>query len=78
MNLYLVRTGYTWCRSLLDLSRGHRPHGVVNSEQFDKAAVNEKWNRIRTVTSAEQTNKTGYQKLAAIELSAFKNPAEGC
>jgi phosphoglycerate dehydrogenase-like enzyme len=43
--------GRTACQSLLDLSQGQRPHGVVNSELFNNAAFNDKWNRIRSASS---------------------------
>lgn len=39
--------GRTACQSLLDLSQGRRPSGVVNPEVFDNAAFHAKWNRIQ-------------------------------
>lgn len=42
--------GRTACQSLLDLSRGQRPHGVINPEVFDNPTFDEKWNRIRLAT----------------------------
>lgn len=39
--------GRTACRSLLDLSLGRRPFGVVNPEVFDSPAFVRKWDRIR-------------------------------
>ncbi len=39
--------GRTASQSLLDLSLGRRPHGVVNPEVLDNPAFQEKWNRIR-------------------------------
>ena len=39
--------GRTACKSLLDLSQGRRPLGVVNPDVFDNAAFHEKWNRIK-------------------------------
>lgn len=43
--------GRTACQSVLDLSHGRRPHGVVNPELFDNAAFNRKWDRIRLASS---------------------------
>lgn len=43
--------GRTACRSLLDLSLGQRPYGVVNPELFDKSTFQKKWDRIRNTTS---------------------------
>ncbi len=39
--------GRTACQSLLDLSNGRRPNGLVNPEVLDNPAFQEKWNRIR-------------------------------
>jgi phosphoglycerate dehydrogenase-like enzyme len=39
--------GRAACQTLLDLSRGQRPRGVINSEVFDNPAFDGKWNRIR-------------------------------
>ncbi len=39
--------GRTACRSLVDLAQGQRPHGVVNSEVFDRPSFQDKWNRLR-------------------------------
>lgn len=39
--------GRTACQSLLDLSLGKRPHGVLNPELFDMPTFREKWDRIR-------------------------------
>jgi len=39
--------GRTACQSLVELSDGRRPFGVVNSEVLDCAAFNRKWERIR-------------------------------
>jgi phosphoglycerate dehydrogenase-like enzyme len=39
--------GRTACQSLLDLSHGRRPNGLVNPEVLDNAVFQEKWNRIR-------------------------------
>ena len=39
--------GRTACQSLLDLSRGRRPHGAVNPEVLDFPAFLEKWHRTR-------------------------------
>ena len=38
--------GRTACQSLLDLSQGQRPYGVVNPEVFDNPAFLKKWDRI--------------------------------
>ncbi|MBM3844673.1 MAG: dehydrogenase [Verrucomicrobia bacterium] len=38
--------GRTACQSMLDLSLGRRPHGVLNPELFEKPAFLEKWARI--------------------------------
>jgi phosphoglycerate dehydrogenase-like enzyme len=43
--------GRSACQSLLDLSQGQRPHGVVNPELFDNAAFQEKWDRIRLAST---------------------------
>ena len=40
--------GRTACRSILDLSLGKRPNGVVNPELFDAPAFRKKWDRIRS------------------------------
>jgi phosphoglycerate dehydrogenase-like enzyme len=37
--------GLTACRSMLDLSLGRRPAGVLNQEVFDQPAFKEKWRR---------------------------------
>lgn len=39
--------GRTACSSLADLAQGRRPHGVVNTEVFDRPGFQEKWNRLR-------------------------------
>ena len=39
--------GRSACKSLLDLSEGRRPSGVVNPEVFDNAAFDSKWDRIK-------------------------------
>ena len=39
--------GRTACHSLLDLSLGRRPNGVINPEVFDNAAFHDKWAGIR-------------------------------
>ena len=38
--------GRTACQSMLDLSRGQHPNGVVNSELFNRANFREKWARV--------------------------------
>ena len=38
--------GRTACQSMLDLSRGQRPCGVLNAELFDRASFREKWARV--------------------------------
>jgi len=38
--------GRTACQSMLDLSRGQRPCGVLNAELFDRASFREKWVRV--------------------------------
>jgi phosphoglycerate dehydrogenase-like enzyme len=35
--------GRTACRSLLDLSNGNRPHGVLNPELFEQGIFRERW-----------------------------------
>ncbi|MEX2186993.1 MAG: NAD(P)-dependent oxidoreductase [Pirellulales bacterium] len=40
--------GRTACRGMVALSRGERPHGVVNPEVFDRPAFLAKWSRLRT------------------------------
>ena len=35
------------CQSVVDLSRGERPHGVVNPEVLDRPGFVEKWQRLR-------------------------------
>lgn len=42
--------GRTACQSLLDLSKGRRPFGVVNPEVFDSAEFQRKWNQIVSVS----------------------------
>ena len=37
--------GITACRSMVDLSRGKKPRGVVNQEVFDRPGFQEKWSR---------------------------------
>ena len=39
------------CRSMLDLSHGRHPYGVVNPEVFDNQAFQDKWDRISGETS---------------------------
>lgn len=39
--------GSAACRSLSDLAQGHRPHGIVNPEVFDRPSFQAKWNRLR-------------------------------
>jgi phosphoglycerate dehydrogenase-like enzyme len=34
------------CLGMLDLSRGQRPHGVVNPEVFERATFRDKWSRL--------------------------------
>ncbi|MCA9112725.1 MAG: dehydrogenase, partial [Planctomycetaceae bacterium] len=38
--------GRTSCQSMLDLSLGRSPHGVVNRELLQKASFREKWSRV--------------------------------
>ena len=38
--------GRTACQSMVDLSLGQRPHGVVNPEVFARPSFHEKWRRI--------------------------------
>ena len=38
--------GCTACQSMLDLSRGQQPGGVLNPQLFDKASFQEKWARV--------------------------------
>jgi phosphoglycerate dehydrogenase-like enzyme len=43
--------GRSVCQGMLDLSLGKRPRGVVNPLVFDRAGFQEKWTRIRELTS---------------------------
>ncbi len=43
--------GRTACQSLLDLSRGQRPHGAINPEVLDHPAFDEKWDRVRNAAA---------------------------
>ena len=38
--------GRTACQSMLDLSHGQRPNGVLNTELFHSASFREKWARV--------------------------------
>ena len=38
--------GRTACQSMLDLSLGNRPHGVLNPELFERASFRSKWSRV--------------------------------
>ena len=38
--------GRTACQSMLDLSRGKRPAGVLNPELFERASFRPKWSRV--------------------------------
>jgi len=38
--------GRTACQSMLDLSQGKRPSGVLNIELFDRASFRKKWSRV--------------------------------
>jgi phosphoglycerate dehydrogenase-like enzyme len=38
--------GQTACQSMLDLSQGQRPHGVLNPEVLKNPAFREKWSRV--------------------------------
>ena len=38
--------GRTACQSMLDLSAGQRPKGVLNPELFERTSFREKWRRI--------------------------------
>jgi phosphoglycerate dehydrogenase-like enzyme len=40
--------GRTACQSLLDLSQGNRPKGIVNLDVFNSLSFLEKWDRIKT------------------------------
>ena len=44
--------GRTACQSVLDVSKGKRPHGVLNPELFELASFRSKWARV-TETSTE-------------------------
>ena len=44
--------GRTACQSLLDLSHGRRPLGVINPEVLDSPAFRDKWNRVRSDAKA--------------------------
>jgi hypothetical protein len=39
--------GRTACQTLLDLSLGRRPSGIVSPVVFESAAFNKKWDRVR-------------------------------
>jgi phosphoglycerate dehydrogenase-like enzyme len=39
--------GRTTCQGMIALSRGERPHGVVNPAVFDRPSFQEKWARLR-------------------------------
>lgn len=39
--------GRTACQSLLDLSQGKRPQGIVNPDVFDSPSFRDKWDRIK-------------------------------
>lgn len=41
--------GQTACQSMLDLSLGRRPHGVLNPELFDRESFRTKWQRVTAV-----------------------------
>ncbi len=38
--------GRAACRSMIDLSQGHRPEGIVNPEVFQRRSFQEKWSRL--------------------------------
>jgi phosphoglycerate dehydrogenase-like enzyme len=38
--------GRTACQSMLDLSAGRRPTGVLNRELFERASFRAKWSRL--------------------------------
>jgi len=38
--------GLTACQSMLDLSLGKRPHGVLNSQLFERDSFRKKWSRL--------------------------------
>lgn len=38
--------GQTACRSMLDLSLGRHPHGVLNGELFERDSFRDKWKRL--------------------------------
>ncbi|MDC0935851.1 NAD(P)-dependent oxidoreductase [Pirellulales bacterium] len=38
--------GRTACQSMLDLSQGQQPNGVINSELFNKASFRDKWAHV--------------------------------
>lgn len=40
--------GRAACQVMVDLSRGRRPHGVLNPELFDRVTFQEKWDRLQT------------------------------
>ena len=44
--------GRAACQSMLDLSLGKRPHGVLNPELFERASFREKWSRLTGVEVA--------------------------
>ena len=47
--------GRAGCQSILDLSEGRRPHGVVNPDVLDNPAFQEKWGRIRNRAISDST-----------------------
>jgi phosphoglycerate dehydrogenase-like enzyme len=45
--------GRTACQSMLDLSLGKRPHGVLNPGLFERASFREKWSRVTGIAPEE-------------------------
>ncbi len=49
--------GRAACQSMLDLSLGRRPHGVLNPELFDQPLFLEKWARILGLANAQSLRR---------------------
>jgi phosphoglycerate dehydrogenase-like enzyme len=51
--------GRTACQSMLDVSNGKRPHGVLNPELFELASFRSKWARITETSAGSIGSKKG-------------------
>jgi len=45
--------GRTACQSMLDLSQGKRPHGVLNPALFERESFRAKWSRVTGIASED-------------------------